>query len=136
MNFFLESTTFTVFLVAVMFVIVALTTSLLIEIKGQTRRAQSRLFNYRHQIKRRQIKRFIVAEKQQVAETAVEQGTNTVEFVHKSISGLTFGILDSIPATRHGSRIVKTVHDETSSTVYEKVRQLNRWAGQIAKNGF
>ena len=51
---------------------------------------------------------------QQAAEMGVHLGTNTVRAVHMGIAAIPFGILEVIPATRHTSRLVRTVHDQIS----------------------
>lgn len=83
-----------------------------------------------HAVNKKRYRRLLKREKQQLAETLVHTGTTTVEVVHKAISGLTFGILESIPATRHGSKVVRKVHDGTSTAVYGSIRLLNKAIGK------
>lgn len=83
------------------------------------------------QIREAELRKTELVEKQQVAEKAIDAGSIGVETVHKAIAGLTFGILEAIPATRATSSRVREVHDASAAGSYEAVRKLNREVGKL-----
>ena len=72
---------------------------------------------------------------QRFTEGAVDETTRTVEGIHRGIASVPFEVLDRIPATRDTSRIVREVHDLTSSTVYGGIRGINRLLGSGLRSG-
>jgi hypothetical protein len=66
---------------------------------------------------------------QSLAESAVDGGTATVRAVHRGVAAIPFTILEAIPVTRPGTRLVRGVHDFTSDTVYDSIRVINRIVG-------
>lgn len=85
------------------------------------------------QIREAELRKTELVEKQQLAEKAIDAGSIGVETVHKAIAGLTFGILESIPATRATSSVVREVHDASAAGSYDAVRKLNREVGKLIK---
>ncbi len=83
------------------------------------------------QVREAELRKTELIEKQKVAEKAIDAGSIGVETVHKAIAGLTFGILDAIPATRATSSLVREVHDASAAGSYEAVRKLNREVGKL-----
>jgi len=73
-------------------------------------------------------------EKQQLAEQVVDKGTSVVETVHKTISGITFGLLEKTPVPRSTSKVIKDIHDKTSDGVYSKIRTINKQIGEVTKD--
>ncbi len=71
-----------------------------------------------------------LAEIQNLTETAVHTGTATVRSIHREIANIPFDILDSIPATRDTTRVVKGVHDLTADGVYASITALNKQLGK------
>lgn len=82
--------------------------------------------------KKADVDRIEFVEKQRIAEQFVDDGARTVETVHQSISGITFGILENIPVTRRPSRFIRNIHDETAGGVYTAVRTVNKSVGSLA----
>jgi hypothetical protein len=74
-------------------------------------------------------------EVQQAAEMGVDIGTNAVRAIHMGIAAIPFGILEVIPATRHTSRLVRTVHDQISGVVYDSISGGNRLLGSALRIG-
>lgn len=72
---------------------------------------------------------------QRATESTIEETTRTVEDIHHGIASVPFEVLDRIPATRDTSRIVREVHDLTSSTVYDSLRGINRLFGSGLRGG-
>ncbi|WP_420428837.1 hypothetical protein [Algiphilus sp.] len=72
---------------------------------------------------------------QQLAETAVDGTTRTVQGLHRGIASIPFEILERIPETRATTRIVREVHDVTSDTVYGGIRGINRLLGKGLRRG-
>ena len=70
---------------------------------------------------------------QQLAETAIDTGTATVRAVHLGIARIPFGILESIPATRDATRVVRQTHDIISNAVYGTIRGVNKTAGEVTR---
>ena len=60
------------------------------------------------------------------ARDVVSISASATQGVHKGISGVVFGILGSIPATRDSSNVVKAVHDTTADGVYDVIRLVDR----------
>ncbi|MFE8070671.1 hypothetical protein QQM79_06390 [Marinobacteraceae bacterium S3BR75-40.1] len=74
-------------------------------------------------------------ERKQLLEEGVETGTLTVEEIHKSITDLTFGVIDRLSANERArlrSRQVREIHDQTVDGVYRSVKTVNRQLGQFA----
>jgi hypothetical protein len=84
---------------------------------------------------RAEAQRQTLREIQQAAELGVDVGTNTVRAIHMGIAAIPFGILDAIPVTRHGSRLVRTVHDQISGVVYDSIAGGNRLLGSALRLG-
>ena len=83
------------------------------------------------QIREAELRKTELIEKQMLAEKVIDTGSIGVETVHKAIAGLTFGILDAIPATRATSSVVRDVHDASAAGSYEAIRKLNREVGKL-----
>lgn len=66
---------------------------------------------------------------QQASEIALETTTRTVQAVHQGIASIPFGILESIPATRDVTRVVRAAHDLTANTVYGAISAVNKLVG-------
>lgn len=82
--------------------------------------------------KEQAFKHLALLEKQKMAERVIDKGSTIVETVHKNISKITFGILESTPATGPPSRIVRKIHDRTAAGVYDSIRFINKGIGEIA----
>ncbi|MGB1581542.1 MAG: hypothetical protein ACPHER_08540 [Nevskiales bacterium] len=67
---------------------------------------------------------------QQVSESLVDEGTALVRTIHKEIANIPFEILESIPSTRDTSRVVRGVHDVTSSSIYAGIATANKMLGR------
>ena len=79
------------------------------------------------------IRHEALLEQQDIVEKSVETGAKSAEAIHKTVAGVTFGILDSIPATEGVSRLVRGVHDGVSGSVYATVRGTNKQLGKLAR---
>lgn len=66
---------------------------------------------------------------QQISETAVAVGSGVVRAMHKGIAAIPFSILESIPATRDTTRVVRKTHDLISDAVYDSIGAVNRGIG-------
>lgn len=67
---------------------------------------------------------------QNVTESLVDEGTAVVRTIHKEIASIPFEILESIPQTRDTTRVVRSVHDVTSDSVYAGISVANRLLGR------
>lgn len=72
---------------------------------------------------------------QQTAEQALHAGGSLVREVHKGIASIPFGILESIPATRAPTRVVRDIHDRITDGVYEALGGLNKAVGRELRKG-
>ena len=72
-------------------------------------------------------------EKQKIVETSIDVGTDSAEVIHKAVAGITFGVLDTIPATEGLSKLVRGLHDGIAGQIYSTVRGSNKLAGELAK---
>src|SRR5690606_25569141 len=63
------------------------------------------------ELHRRAEQRQRIAETQQLTETAVDIGTQAVRQIHFGIAAIPFGILETVPATRDTTRVVRQAHD-------------------------
>lgn len=70
-----------------------------------------------------------LAAAQEVGETAVMFGTNTVRAVHQGIASIPFGILERIPVTRGPTRLVRALHDSIAGGVYDSIIGVNEAVG-------
>jgi hypothetical protein len=71
---------------------------------------------------------------QALAENVVEGGAATVRTVHKSIANIPFTILESIPATRDTTRVVRRIHDVISDGVYGGISAGNKVLHEVARS--
>jgi hypothetical protein len=101
----------------------------------ELRRAMQRLAAAMLEQARAEAQLQALRELQQAAEMGVDLGANTVRAVHMGIAAIPFGILDAIPATRHTSRLVRTVHDQISGVVYDSISGGNRLIGSALRLG-
>lgn len=81
--------------------------------------------------KEQNSKHIALLEKQKMAEEVIDKGATIVETVHKTISEITFGILESTPGTGPPSKIVRKIHDRTAAGVYDSIRSINKGIGKI-----
>jgi hypothetical protein len=75
-----------------------------------------------------------IATGQALAENVVEGGTAAVRTIHKSIASIPFGILESIPATRDTTRVVRRIHDAISDGVYGGIAVTNKALHEAARS--
>src|SRR5690606_9163568 len=85
------------------------------------------------ELHRRAEQRQRIAETQQLTETAVDVGTQAVRQIHFGIAAIPFGILETVPATRDTTRVVRQAHDVSASAVYGTIRGVTRLTGQAAR---
>ena len=71
-----------------------------------------------------------LADIQDKTETLIDSGTSTLRSIHHEIANIPFEILESLPATRDTTKVVKGVHDITSDTVYASISTLNKAVGR------
>lgn len=69
-------------------------------------------------------------EAQATAEQVIAAGSSVVREVHKGIAAIPFDILDSIPATRDSSKVVRGVHDSIADGVYGALSGINKAVGR------
>lgn len=69
-------------------------------------------------------------EAQATAEQVLHAGGSVVREVHKGIAAIPFDILDSIPATRESSKVVRGVHDSIADGVYGALSGINKAVGR------
>jgi hypothetical protein len=93
------------------------------------RRSSALLIEVRQRIEQQRR----IAETQQLTETAVDVGTQAVRQIHFGIAAIPFGILESVPATRDTTRVVRQTHDLIANAVYGTIRGVNRLSGQAAR---
>ena len=61
--------------------------------------------------------------------TAINQGTEAVETLHKSIAGAPWAAFSSIETLAPASNKAKELQDKTIGTVYSFIRQVNQTVG-------
>lgn len=69
-------------------------------------------------------------EAQATAEQVIATGSSVVREVHRGIAAIPFDILDSIPATRDSSKLVRGVHDSIADGVYGALSGINKAVGR------
>lgn len=69
------------------------------------------------------------ADLQELTEGAVAGGTTVVRTIHRGIAAIPFTVLESIPATRDTTKLVRGIHDFTADTVYGAISTINRVLG-------
>jgi hypothetical protein len=94
------------------------------------RRSGALLVEMRQRIEQRQR----IAEAQQLTETAVDVGTQAVRQIHFGIAAIPFGILETLPATRDTTRVVRQTHDVIANAVYGTIRGVNKLTGHAARS--
>ncbi|MGK5091558.1 hypothetical protein WDW89_06010 [Deltaproteobacteria bacterium TL4] len=62
------------------------------------------------------------------------KGLSMVESVHKTLSGVTFGLLDSMDSTRDTSKVVKDIHDATAVNLYHGIRTFSNVLIDVASD--
>lgn len=70
-----------------------------------------------------------LAEAQNLSETVVAGGAQTVRAIHMGIAAIPFGILEAIPLTRDTTRLVRATHDLIAGAVYSGIGAVNRGVG-------
>lgn len=72
---------------------------------------------------------------QRTTEQTIATGTEVVRTLHLGIASIPFGILEAIPVTRDTTRIVRSVHDQISNTVYDAIEGTNKLLGSVLRVG-
>lgn len=72
-----------------------------------------------------------IAETAENAAEAVQLGAATVQVGHEVIAALPFGVLEAIPATRSGTKRVRSVHDDTADGVYRAISVISGAVGNV-----
>lgn len=72
---------------------------------------------------------------QRTSEAVVDGGAAVVRAVHKGIAEIPFSILESIPATRDTTKMVRGIHDLTSDVVYGSISVINKAVGGTLRAG-
>lgn len=70
-------------------------------------------------------------EQQVTLEHMMHAATTSVEDVHKALSDVSFGILDSMPRTQEASKHMRRMHDQSASGVYSTVRSVGKGMGLL-----
>ncbi len=65
------------------------------------------------------------------AAEAVQFSAATVQVGHEVIASIPFGVLEAIPATRAGTKRVRSVHDETAGGVYRAINVISGAVGNV-----
>lgn len=76
-----------------------------------------------------------LAAAQALGEGAVDGTTRAVQGIHRGIASIPFGVLESIPATRDTTRIVREIHDLAADSAYGTIRGVNRLLGKGMRRG-
>lgn len=76
-----------------------------------------------------------LAQAQRLSESAVALGAGVVRGVHRGIAAIPFGVLESIPATRDTTRLVRKTHDLIADAVYGSIGAVNRGVGAKLREG-
>lgn len=74
-----------------------------------------------------------IADAAQAGTDSVRLGSTITRTGHHAIAGIPFGILGAIPATRHGSRRVRAVHDGTADAVYGTIDSMSTRIGEAVR---
>lgn len=68
------------------------------------------------------------------AENAVDAfqlSAATIQVGHEAIAAIPFGVFEAIPATRTGTKRVRSVHDETAGGVYRAINVVSGAVGTV-----
>lgn len=65
------------------------------------------------------------------AAEAVQLSAATVQAGHEVIAAVPFGLLEAIPATRAGTKRVRSVHDDASGGVYRAINVASSAVGNV-----
>ena len=60
-------------------------------------------------------------------------GTRAARALHQGIASIPFDILETIPATRDTTRVVRRIHDFTADNVYAAISAVNRLAAESGR---
>ena len=85
------------------------------------------------ELQRLQTQQLRLEDAQRLAETAIETGADVARSVHMGIARVPFDVLDSLPATRDVSRVVRQTHDVIADAVYGSIKGVNRGIGQLTR---
>lgn len=100
---------------------------------AQRRRAAA--LAIRAEAQRLQLAECKLGDAQRLSEAAVSGGTAAVQAIHKGIAAIPFAILESIPAARDTTRIVRSSHDLISDAVYGTIKAVNSGIGAGLRAG-
>ena len=65
------------------------------------------------------------------AAEAIQLGALTVQVGHEAIVSIPFGMFEAIPATRAGTKRVRSVHDGTTGGLYRAISVISAAAGSV-----
>jgi len=115
---------------------------LLLRLRGAEQalhRCQARLDRIAAAAQAPRVQRRIRREQREMVARGLDEGTATVEELHKTIAGATFQVLDRLathPRLQDGHRQVQAIHDETVDGVYRSVKTLNRRLSSLSRSLF
>lgn len=100
-------------------------------VRLQARLRHATQWRREHERMQQQIEQWL--ELQRTAELTIATGNEVVRTLHQGISAIPFGILEAIPVTRDTTRIVRSVHDQISNTVYDVIGGTNKLLGSVLR---
>jgi hypothetical protein len=68
----------------------------------------------------------------QLIEEAVENGTTTVEDIHRSIANLPFAVLECLDLFEKTAMEARTIHDTSVGAIYDLIRDINSRMAEFA----
>jgi hypothetical protein len=85
---------------------------------------------------RRERARFVgtrsaIAETAENVAEAVQLSALTVQVGHDAVVAVPFGVFEAIPATRAGTKRLRTVHDDASGGVYRAINVVSGAVGNV-----
>lgn len=88
--------------------------------------AQARQAN---RVQKKRLELIELKNRKKLMEETVHDGTTAVEAIHRTLTGLTFDLVDRYSSNedfRAKARKARTTHDETTKTFYKALRTTNR----------
>jgi hypothetical protein len=102
----------------------------LVRARARNREGRMELMALRSLVQARALNAILLSENAKLVSKGIDKGSLFLQAGHKTISEVTFGILQLFPATQDTAKIVREAHNNISDQLYGVFRSLNQKVGE------
>lgn len=125
----------TLFLSATGILFALMLTALLKKSRARVRSLRLQILAERSAMQNTRLGQLLVAENTKLIGKGIDQGAMFLNAGHKTVSSLTYGILELFPATRGKSREIREKHMQITDGITQAFRAVNKHVGERIAEG-